>query len=270
MALKILQPGYVPLGQFDLKASQTILGGECVRLSSSTSDGGAKDTTQFIDSGSSEIPMFELGGIHDHSGQAGAASSMAGRGVSAGSVLAPRGVPGAYGYVALFGLADDGTSGYGTLFGELIGGNAGRATSVSGATVIGPATHLASGKVTVWSQPGLYGVAGAPASLIDGGTCLPNELLYGIAPLQAGGSSDSTTNPGYLVSEADDTAANDAYGTGGGVAIFVGLMSDSSLVRTSTALATGTAVGASDEEYVAVYLLGPSAPGTVFPAVSGG
>lgn len=268
MALKILQPGYVPLGQFDLKVSQSILGGECVRLSKDTSDGGAKDTTQFINSGSSEAPMFELGGIHDDSGQAGAASSMAGRGVSAGSVLAPRGVPGAYGYVTLFGLADDGTSGYGTLFGELIGGNAGRATSVSGATVIGPATTLASGKVTVWTQPGLYGVAGAPASLIDGGTCLPNELLYGIAPLKAAGGA--TTNPGYLVSEADDTAANDVYGTGGGVAIFVGLMSDSSLVRTSTALATGTAVGASDEEYVAVYLLGPSAPGTVFPAVSGG
>jgi hypothetical protein len=264
MALKILQPGYVPLGQFDLKASQTILGGECVRLSQTTSDGGAKDTTQFIDNGSSEIPMFELGGTHDAPGSAvigPTSAGVQGAVISAGSILAPRSATG-YGYVTLFGLADDGTSGYGTLFGELIGGNAGRATSVSGATVIGPASHVASGKVTVWTQAGLYGVAGTPASLIDGGVCLPNELLYGVQP--------GESNPGFLISEADDSAAQDAYGTGGGVAIFVGLMSDSSLVRTSTALATGTAVGSSDEEYVAVYLLGPSAPGTIFPSVSGG
>ncbi len=65
MALKILQPGFVPLGQFDLKASSTILGGECVVLSQSTSDGGAKDATQWMNTASTEAPMFELGGPHD-------------------------------------------------------------------------------------------------------------------------------------------------------------------------------------------------------------
>jgi len=263
MALKILQPGYVPLGQFDLKVSSTVLGGECVVLSQSTSDGGAKDTEQYMNTGSTERPMFELGGPHgipiDSAGGSaqpvvpGSAAQLWKSRLQANSTTGG-------GYVSLFGLADDGTSGYGTLFGELIGGNVGRATSVSGATVIGPATHLASGKVTVWTQQGLYGVAGAPANYIDGGACVPNELLYGVG-------GDELT-PGYLVSEANDAATYDAYGQGGGVAIFVGLMTDSSLVRTSTLLATGTAT--TDEEYAAVYLLGPSAPGTIFPAISGG
>tara|TARA_A100001011_G_scaffold392181_1_gene479191 strand:+ start:1619 stop:2419 length:801 start_codon:yes stop_codon:yes gene_type:complete len=266
MALKILQPGYVPLGQFDLKDSSTVLGGECVRLSqdsaSASSGKFAKDVGQFMDTASTELPMFELGGPHTVGVDSAGVAAVGPTGSAAEtyrSVLQARSATG-LGYVTLFGLADDGTSGYGTLFGELIGGRAGQATSVSGATVIGPATHLASGKVTVWTQPGLYGVGGAPANYIDGGACVPNELLYGI--------DGAETTPGYLVSEANDTGATDALGGGGGVAIFVGLMADSSLVRTSTLLATGTAT--TDEEYAAVYLIGPSAPGTIFPAISGG
>ena len=107
------------------------------------------------------------------------------------------------------------------------------------------------------------GIIGGTGGMGKGFTlrwCKKHEVIIGSRDAERAATAASE----YLGS------ANDAYGTGGGVAIFVGLMSDSSLVRTSTALATGTAVGASDEEYVAVYLLGPSAPGTVFPAVSGG
>src|ERR1019366_7355181 len=55
-----------------------------------------------------------------------------------------------------FFLADDGTTGYGTLFGAVVGGSVG--TVVTGGTVLGPHTATGSGKVTCWAQPGLYGV----------------------------------------------------------------------------------------------------------------
>lgn len=62
-----------------------------------------------------------------------------------------------------FYLVDDGTSssgpfnGYGTLFGSVVGGNAGQ--TVTGGANLGPATMTGSGKVTLWQNPGLYGVS---------------------------------------------------------------------------------------------------------------
>lgn len=53
-------------------------------------------------------------------------------------------------------LTDDGTTGYGTLFGSVVGGTAGQV--VSGGTVLGPNTMTGSGKITLWHNPGLYGV----------------------------------------------------------------------------------------------------------------
>lgn len=53
-------------------------------------------------------------------------------------------------------LTDDGTANYGTLFGTIVGGTAGQV--VSGGTSLGPSTMTGSGKVTLWSQAGLYGV----------------------------------------------------------------------------------------------------------------
>lgn len=52
-------------------------------------------------------------------------------------------------------LADDGVSGYGTLFGQLVGAVAGQKTS---GAAIGPHTASGSGKVTIWNYPGLYAV----------------------------------------------------------------------------------------------------------------
>lgn len=62
---------------------------------------------------------------------------------------------------APFFLADDGTTGYGTLLGAVVGGSVGSQVngpnSYTGA-VLGPHTATGSGKITVWDKPGLYGV----------------------------------------------------------------------------------------------------------------
>lgn len=52
-------------------------------------------------------------------------------------------------------LLDDGTSGYGTLFGQVVGGIAGQVTAGS---QLGPHTATGSGKLTAWVNPGLYAV----------------------------------------------------------------------------------------------------------------
>lgn len=53
-------------------------------------------------------------------------------------------------------LSDDGTTNYGTLFGSVVGGTAGR--QVTGGAQLGPHTAAGSGKITLWDKQGLYGV----------------------------------------------------------------------------------------------------------------
>lgn len=58
-----------------------------------------------------------------------------------------------------FYLADDGLTGYGVLFGNTVTRTAtGFASGADSATRLGPATYVASGKVTLWDKPGLYAV----------------------------------------------------------------------------------------------------------------
>jgi hypothetical protein len=128
----------------------------------------------------------------------------------------------------LGGLADEGGEEYGTLFGSLIGSNAGKATLVSGAVVLGPTTDRASGKVTVWAQAGLYGVNGQ------------NDAELTAA---AANTAIHASGAGVLQTTAGGTDQ---------VAIYVGAMSDSSLVST-----TNTAAGeAATTEYHAVFFTG--------------
>lgn len=54
-------------------------------------------------------------------------------------------------------LSDDGVSGYGNIFGTVVGATAGQV--VSGGLSIGLSSELASGKMTVWHQAGLFGVS---------------------------------------------------------------------------------------------------------------
>ena len=63
-------------------------------------------------------------------------------------------------------LADDGTAsyagtvstGYGTLFGTVVGGTVGQ-TQIGSGTVLGPPTATGSGRITCWDKPGLYKVS---------------------------------------------------------------------------------------------------------------
>ena len=202
MALKLLQPGFVPLGQFDYEDDDTILGGyHVVAEAQALTDGYAAD----VKSQSTPRCQFAVA--------ASAANQLA-------------------------GLADDGSTaagsaGYGTLFGTAIGGVAGQGTGQGtltsrGATVIGPATAFASGKVTVWTQEGLYGVSSdslTTASLSTVGTAV-----------EAGAA-------GILAAVSSNVR----------VGVSLGVATDTSLVSTSNAAAGSTV---SQTEYYAIYWAG--------------
>ncbi|HLG27623.1 MAG TPA: hypothetical protein VI423_07545 [Paenisporosarcina sp.] len=128
MALKPLQAQY-PLGQYDgLDAEATaLLGGEVVALTGlllTSSDKKASDVSD---------------------GYAGSTTKR--RPVVTNTLVS--------GMRPLF-LADEGLKGYGTLFGEVVGGSVGQVSS--GGAQLGPHTATGSGKVTLWDKPGLYAV----------------------------------------------------------------------------------------------------------------
>lgn len=212
MALKPLTPGYLPSGQYDLLDSfaANFVGGE-VGIFSPTDPGG--DYYAADAGGSSITPDVKVTG-------------------------------GAVSVGEFYGLVDEGSSGYGTSFGTVIGGTVGQGTGfasgvassgASGIVVVGPRTSFGSGKATLWTQPGLYGIT---SDAFTG--ALPttvNAKLYG---------NSTTTTSGKLQTGSNGIQA----------AVFVNTVSDSSLVSTSAAAATGSA---STAEYYAVYLLGASA-----------
>lgn len=217
MALKLLNPGFLPLGQYDLldTDSTTVVGGEVGIFDDYTSgDYYAADAS----GGASSAPSVQL--------KLGARSES-----------------------PLHGLLDEGSSGYGTLFGTVIGGTVGQGTgflggvvsaSAKNVVVVGPNTNFGSGKATLWTQPGLYGVTLDAFSGSSVSGIALNDFLG--AELSSAGSTR-----GKLKETA--TAGEKA-------ALFVTAVSDSSLVST-----TAGAAGASSTatEYYAVYLLGPQA-----------
>jgi hypothetical protein len=209
MALKPLTPGYLPLGQYDLLDSfaANFVGGEV------------------------GIFAADPGGDY-YAADAGGLSVSPDNKVTGGQATAGQ----------FFGLVDEGTAGYGTYYGSVIGGTVGQGTgfasgvassAASGVVVVGPRTSFASGKATLWTMPGLYGVT---ADAFTG--TLPTAVN---APLY--GNSTSTTSGKLQI------ASN-----GQQVAAFVNTVADSSLVSTSAAAATGSAA---TTEYYAVYLMGP-------------
>jgi len=143
----------------------------------------------------------------------------------------------------LGGLADEGVNEYGTLFGQLIGSNTGQATVINGAVVLGPSTERASGKVTVWHAPGLYGVSGTPATGGTDGAGL-NALSGSVLANDAVYASNTAGSLGNLVTSV----------AGAPLGCFVGQVADSSLVSTTT-VAAGLAATA---ESFAVYYFGMS------------
>jgi hypothetical protein len=61
-------------------------------------------------------------------------------------------------------LSDDGIKGYGTLFGTVVGATVGQksygpSSTVAASDLLGPHSAKASGKVTLWDKPGMYAVS---------------------------------------------------------------------------------------------------------------
>jgi hypothetical protein len=168
MALKLKQPGIQPLGQFDGYDADylSILGGEIGRWvavpyvfpATLTSDKAAADAFD----GYSGTPLH-FRPVVSHTLTATSST-----------------------YRPLF-LLDEGTIGYGTMFGTVVGGVVGQTVpnpSNLGATaglVLGPHTAYGSGKVTLWDKPGLYATtldAVAPSINPITSNPMPGDPLY--------------------------------------------------------------------------------------------
>lgn len=134
MALKLLQPGVQPLGQFDGDDSYTLglLGGEVVTFGSTLLSGSDKAAFDVFDGYA--VPATPRRPFVTPLGRSSTTSSS-----------------------RPLMLADEGISGYGTLYGSVVGGTVGQV--VTGGTVLGPHTATGSGKVTCWDKPGLYAVS---------------------------------------------------------------------------------------------------------------
>lgn len=205
--LILLQPGIEPLGQFDLEDDDTdlVVGGEV---------GIFEDLDEESDAYAGDVwhpgPRIQL---------------------SLGDVAADG---------ELYGLVDEGSSGYGTYFGSVIGSTVGQGTgfgsqATTGTVVVGPSTVRGSGKATLWTKPGLYGVTvDAWASSAEFDALALNADVFGSA-------EDGTVDGKLTTSSA-----------GQQVALGLGLSTDTSLVST-----TNTAAGLqAATEYAVCYLLG--------------
>jgi hypothetical protein len=132
MSLKILQPGIQPLGQYDVLDSylSLIKGGEV----------GTLFAAARVNSSSEKAAFDVLDGYTNVTDVQRAAVAPRVNATTARPLW----------------LLDDGTSGYGTLFGQVIGTPVGLSTT---GTNLGPHTAAGSGKVTCWDKPGLYGIS---------------------------------------------------------------------------------------------------------------
>lgn len=206
MALYPLQPGLHPLGQFDFQDTDltSVVGG----------DFGTWDEASRVNTASEKAAQDALDGyVADQ--------------VDAGSPTATRPVlrlaDDADTGVAHY-LLDDGTTGYGTLYGEVIGLPVGLSTT---GTNLGPHTASASGKVTAWDKPGLYAVS-------------TSALDSDVVPTT--GNLNDTPLPGALLYRGSSTAQlTRVVVSNNKAALFVELSGNGSLVTTP-----GRLVGASE------------------------
>ena len=203
MALKLLQPGLRPVGQFDLDDDETaIFGGEVGILQALTTDGSDAYASDPVVVG----PRVEITAAPPSDG------------------------------AQFCGLIDEGTAGegeYGTLYGSIIGGTAGQGTgkgtlSSAGVVSVGPRTHFGSGKATLFASPGLYGVT-ANSGTFSASLCAwaSNPTGYSLNDALKAAAT------GKLEQESTDTNAR--------VGCYIGPVNDSSLVSTTFTHASGTA-----------------------------
>lgn len=196
MALKILQSGISPLGQFDgLDAEiSSFKGGEVCTLTNIAYKG-------------TDQAAFDV-----QDGYSGTTSKT--RPAVTLTLVS--------GHRPLF-LSDEGTTGYGTLFGSIVGQVAGQ--GVAG-VVVGPSSAVASGKVTIWDKPGLYGVT------LD---AVDTTVGTGLVP---GNTSIACGDPLYATVSGKLTPANgSSFQSGFVVARFIEFATNGSLVNTPAYLA---------------------------------
>jgi hypothetical protein len=158
MALKLLQPGIQPLGQFDGLDIDvlTIKGGEVVSFAQVTTSGQPGVTTSGLDQAAYDV-------FDGYVNQVGTFKRPAvSRLWGSLSTLGNANAGGFLGWQRPLMLSDDGILGYGTLFGAVVGGTVGQQvngpTTYTGA-ILGPHTSTGSGKTTCWDKPGLYAVS---------------------------------------------------------------------------------------------------------------
>lgn len=152
MTLYIYQPGIQPLGQFDCADAYVagLKGGEVGTL---TAVARVNSTT--------EKAVYDV--LDGYIGSATRAAIWCGLNANSRPLW----------------LLDEGTTGYGTLFGSVIGTPAGLSTT---GTALGPHTAAASGKVTCWDKPGLYAVStDAVSTAADGLVVTHVDLAPGTA-----------------------------------------------------------------------------------------
>lgn len=150
MSLKLLQPGTQPLGQFDGLDTDvlTLKGGEVVSFASVTTSGQPGVTTGGLDQAAYDVfdGYVNVSGVFKRPAVS--------RRFDGSTTLTNASRP--------LMLSDEGITGYGTLFGAVVGGTVGQQvngpTTYTGA-VLGPHTATGSGKCTCWDKPGLYAVS---------------------------------------------------------------------------------------------------------------
>jgi hypothetical protein len=206
MSLKLLQPGIQPLGQFDgLDADVlTLKGGEVVSFAQVTTAGQPGVTTSGQDQGAYDVfdgYVNTTGGVFKRAAVTRLWDSATGH-------LTPSAT------VGPLMLADEGITGYGTLFGSVVGGVVGQQvngpTTFTGA-ILGPHTATGSGKVTCWDKAGLYAVSldatdsAATTGLqptnttLSVGSVLSFTVNGNLTPSSGGNKVSSAPNVGYLV-----------------------------------------------------------------------
>ena len=166
MALKLLQAGIQPLGQFDALDAQTTtcLGGEVAGFTYVSTAAGTDSAAQDV---------FD-GYVAQVNTRPAATTTLVG------------------GMRPLF-LVDEGTTNYGTLFGEVVGSSVG--TVVTGGAALGPHTASGSGKWTLWDKPGLYAVTlDAVDTTVNSGLVPTNPALGGGDALYATAAGRITPN----------------------------------------------------------------------------
>lgn len=193
MALFPLNPGVMPLGQFDVVNTElsNIVGGEVMTLTTASRTNTLSETAA---EDALDGYTYTNGNLRPAATRASGASEF-----------------------PLY-LADDGTSpGYLTMLGTLTG-----ALGLGAGAVVGPHTASGSGKITLWDKPGLYGVSV---------TSLASDFITGLAANNlVPGDTIGFANGADIGKLAHASCANVVSGTG--VAYFVEFDSGESLVTT--------------------------------------